>query len=264
MQEQMMAQQQGMVPQQPMGMEAQMGGYAYGGLMENQYGMGGNLFADGGALDWINKNKRSIKNKEAVAKALWKYMQKHPEYKKYKGGNSSAYNSKTRSWDESKAYWDFSRAFNDLTTGLEARNGVRFNEWVSNGLSREDAFELSFGIRPSEKLATQRSVWDNNYKKYVTNQSQVNQVTSKPKTRPSAGYRGADGKLYSTLEEANAAGGNRQVSISNPTANKQPAGVNVTFKGLNGTKKTWEEESKGWNRNQNVNFTIDFTLLDVL
>ena len=49
--------------------------YACGGKM-HKYGLGGNMFDEGGALEWLSKNTRlGERDRKAVAKALNKYME---------------------------------------------------------------------------------------------------------------------------------------------------------------------------------------------
>ena len=161
MQEQAMAEQQGMVPEEQMmqeqGMpmqggippEAMMQGapMAYGGLLGNQYGLGGNLFVLGGpkkeALEWINKNHPEIPNKEAIASALVNYMQ----------ANKDTYFKKARNYMTGAPveYWDFRNAYkkvvpapsyirNTTDVGRERFLEKYVSEMEKYGLSREDAF----------------------------------------------------------------------------------------------------------------------------
>lgn len=148
MQEQMMAQQQGMIPQQPMGLEAQMGGYAYGGLMGNQYGLGGNLFFDGGdkeqdsdlskaffdrALDkWEKDNGR--KASDTAKAALWKIAK----------ANRKRFSKKP--FGSKNEYWDINRLIKSLTANslgeYEGDAYAKYKVFRDAGATEDDYYFL--------------------------------------------------------------------------------------------------------------------------
>ena len=252
MQEQMAQQGVPMEQGMPMGIEAQMAPQmAYGGLMGNQYGLGGmiNMLKDGGYTDvlaWVKKNlKVGAKDATWIARAIWQEAQSNKSNYYRPQGTSMFGNNK-----DAKYAWDYGMAYKALLPKTTSGREKSFNKLVKSGMPRNLAFSLAYPNSGADAVNPELIQKRNEAYQRLVAQPQQTQAFTQEKVRPSAGYRGADGKLYSTLEEANAAGNNRQTKISQTPTAQPPTGANVTFAGLNGTKKSWEEESKGWNKKQ--------------
>ena len=127
--EEAMMQQQ--VPQEQMPVEGQM------------QAMGGNLFAGGGALDWVKRNHPNLGNKEAIAAAMETFIRK--KQGKNVPGNVVYDNAFSHIYRGTGNYTNSgvrNRAFKYDTDTKEARK--HYEELLQLGMPRQVAFGLAF------------------------------------------------------------------------------------------------------------------------
>lgn len=169
---------------------------------------GGNLFDLGGykgALEWLNKNRPEVKNKETIAKVMAKRA-------KAVGYRNSDVNNKV---------YNFEETFKGLSASKNRQigksNATLFNSLVKDGMPRDLAFEyaypkeLGYPYNSSRQAAAHSAARDAAYKQLFTNypQQTVSNNTGHSKagllTRSVNGstqYKGANGRYYNSEQEA--------------------------------------------------------------
>ena len=112
--------------------------YACGGKM-HKYGLGGNMFVGGGALEWVNGNHKGG-NKKHIAAAIDSYLSKHPDLAKAKDfvKYGQAYDAIMRGSGNTGLVTP-SRAGKNSDIGRK-----HFDELVQLGMPKNVAFGIAF------------------------------------------------------------------------------------------------------------------------
>lgn len=202
------------------------------GLNPEGYAYGGNLFVTGGekeALNWVNNKFPNAKNKQAVARALWK---------KANSNKGLYYRPEVRMFGKSdpNPRWDFDTVYSSMIPTVQANSERYFNEWMNNGLSADDAYLM---INRGEKPKSQDLLYDWNKQKerFIANR---NAAVNSRKAANSSSTRAANNQQFQGPARQNYFNAD-----GTPTWNNSPYNTNTSAQVEQPQRVAAQRDSKG-------------------